>query len=75
MPGTKQLRLSDIVQIKSRVRELLHKKINIVLKDNTVMFGELKEVNENGISLRNMRLKTIVYPFDQIAEIYFDILV
>ena len=69
---TKQLRLSDPTEIRKRVGEFLHKKINIVLQDKTVMFGELKEVNEGGILLKNMRLKTIAYPFNQIAEIYLD---
>lgn len=70
--GTKQLRLSDPEQIKSRIRNFLGKKINIVLLDNTVMFGELKEVNSSEILLLNMRLKKISYPLIKISEVYLD---
>jgi small nuclear ribonucleoprotein (snRNP)-like protein len=70
--GTKQLRLSDPAQINSRIRSFLGKKINIVLSDNTVMFGELREVNDSGILLLNMRFKKITYPLKNIAEIYLD---
>jgi len=70
--GTRQLRLSDPAEIKSRISNFLGKKINIVLLDNTVMFGELKEVNSSGILLLNMRMKKITYPLTQIAEVYLD---
>ncbi len=43
--------------------EFLGKKINIVLRDNTVMFGELKKVNDAEIVLMNMRLENVKYPF------------
>jgi len=70
--GTKQLRINDPEQIRSRVGIFLGKKINIVLQDNTVVFGELKSVNGTEIQLRNMRLKVVKYPFSEIAEIYID---
>ena len=70
--GTKQLRINDPEQIRSRVGIFLGKKINIVLQDNTVVFGELKRVNSTEIQLRNMRLKVVKYPFSEIAEIYID---
>lgn len=73
--GTKQLRLSDPQLIKSRIGSFLGKKINIVLSDNTVMFGELKAANDSEILLLNMRLKKIAYPLKDIVEIYLDTIV
>lgn len=70
--GTRQLRLSDPTQIRSRISNFLGKKINIVMMDNTVMFGVLKEVKSSEIILLNMRLKKISYPFAEIAEVYLD---
>jgi hypothetical protein len=73
--STKQLRLNDAHQIQSRIGEFLGKKINLVLIDNTVMFGVLKNVSAVGITLMNMRLKKIKYTFDSIAEVYLDTIV
>lgn len=75
MASTKQLRLSDPVQIKSRMKEFLGKNINIVLADNRVIIGELHEVNALGISIINMRLKKMELSFQQLSEVYFDTLV
>ena len=55
--------------------EFLGKKINIVLVDRTVMFGELKKVNHSDIVLRNMRLENVTYPFKNIVEVYLDVIV
>ncbi len=73
--STKQLRLSDPAEIKSRIGSFLGKKINIVLSDNTAMVGELKEVNDSGIVLINMRLKKAMHPFNTITEVYLDTIV
>ncbi len=59
--GTRQLRLSDSDEIRSRIRNFLGKKINVVLSDNTVMFGILKEVSQTEILLVNMRMKRSWY--------------
>ena len=48
------------------------KKINIVLTDRTVMFGELKKVNDKAIVLKNMRLENMTYAFQSIVEVYLD---
>ena len=72
---TRQLRLNDQDQIQRRMPEFLGKKINIVLADRTVMFGELKKVDESNIILRNMRMENIRYPFKNIVEIYLDAIV
>jgi len=54
------------------MNEFIGKKINIVLNDRTVMFGELKNVNDTSIVLRNMRLENIAYPIQSIVEIFLD---
>lgn len=75
MPSTKQLRLSDPALIKARIKEFLGKKINIVLADNRVIIGELSDVGPLEIVLINMRLKKMRYSFNQLSEVYFDVLV
>ena len=70
--STKQLRISDQEQIKSKAPAFLGKKINIVLLDNTAVFGKLAEVNNTEILLENMRMKKVRYPFSAIAELYID---
>ena len=72
---TKQLRLNDAAQIRGRMREFLGKQINIVLSDNTVMFGKLTNVNDFEIVLQNMRLENRKYPFTGITEVYLDTIV
>ena len=69
---TKQLRLIDSNQIRTRMNEFIGEKINIVLTDRTAMFGELKHVNDTSIVLRNMRLENITYPIQSIVEIFLD---
>lgn len=68
----KQLRISDPEQIKSKAPSFLGKKINIVLIDSTVVFGELTEVGAKEILLVNMRMKKVKYPFSSITELYVD---
>jgi ribosome maturation factor RimP len=69
---TKQLRLNDSDQIRRRMAEFIGKKINIVLSDRTVMFGELMKANDDAIVLKNMRLENVTYPFQTIVEVYLD---
>lgn len=70
--STKQLRISDSGQIKSKASTFLGKKINIVLLDNTAVFGTLQEVTSTELIVLNMRMKKIKYPFPSIAELYVD---
>jgi len=70
--GTRQLRISDPLQIKKSLRNFVGKKISIVLSNDTTMFGILEEVTETEILLVNMRLKGIRYSMVDITEIYFD---
>jgi hypothetical protein len=69
---TKQLRLNNSDQIRQRIGEFIGKKINIVLSDRTVMFGELTKVNDTAIVLKNMRLEKNTYPYQSIVEVYLD---
>jgi hypothetical protein len=73
--GTKQQRLSDATQIKNRLGELVGKRINLVLRNNTTQTGLLESMLDGRIILRNMRLKSMEYPLDQITEVYFDSIV
>jgi hypothetical protein len=75
MNGIRQLRLNDQSQIKTRTRDFIGKKINVVLHDKMVMFGELKEVKPGSLVILNMRLKKMEFTFDEISEIYFDVIV
>ena len=69
---TKQLRLNDPVQIRQRMPDFLGKKINIVLSDRTVTFGELSKILPDEIVLKNMRLENMRYPIQSIVEVYLD---
>jgi hypothetical protein len=69
---TKQLRLNDPALIRQRLPEFVGKKINIVLRDNTVSFGELKKITADEIVLENMRLEKMYFAFQSITEIYLD---
>ena len=70
--GTRQLRLNDPDQIQKNINRFLGKKINVVLTDNTVVFGELKAVNALDIQVLNMRLKKVLCSFKEITEVYLD---
>ena len=70
--GTRQLRLTDPDQIQKNINRFLGKKINVVLEDDTVIFGELKAVNPLDIQVLNMRLKKVRCSFKDITEVYLD---
>jgi hypothetical protein len=70
--STRQLRLTSVESIKKNLDKLSGKKINLVLSDKTVVFGEVFQVNPESIGVVNGRLKKINYPLTQISEIYFD---
>jgi hypothetical protein len=70
--STRQLRLNTEVQIRKRLKEFKGNKINVVLRDNTVLLGNLIDVNDSSVSVRNMRLRTQQIQLKDISEIYFD---
>lgn len=69
---TRQLRLTSLDQIRKRLKEFTGKKINIVLRDRTVLFGELKSIGENELTFVNMRLEPFSLPLQKISEVYLD---
>lgn len=75
MTSTRQIRLNDPVQIRNRMKAFTGKTINIVLTDNRVIIGKLKQVSPSGIDLINMRLTKTHYKFEQLSEVYFDAIV
>lgn len=68
----RQIRLNEIEQIKSRVREFQGKRIQVILSNNTSAYVELKSVEPHGIIVENRRFKRKLLPFETITEIYFD---
>lgn len=70
--STRQIRLSTFEQIKDRLKEYSGKKINIVLHDRTVLFGELKSVDNTQLKFINMRLEPVSLSIHEISEVYLD---
>lgn len=70
--STRQIRLSTFDQIKNRLKEFSGKKINIVLHDRTVLFGELKSVDNAQLKFVNMRLQEFSLSLNDISEVYLD---
>ena len=69
---TRQIRLSAQDHIRKKLKDLIGKKINIVLCNRTVLFGELKRVRENELTFENMRLEPFTILLKDISEVYFD---
>jgi small nuclear ribonucleoprotein (snRNP)-like protein len=70
--STRQIRLNTFDQIKNRLKEFSGKKINIVLHDRTVLFGELKSVDNTQLKFVNMRLQAVSLSLHEISEVYLD---
>jgi small nuclear ribonucleoprotein (snRNP)-like protein len=71
--STKQIRIADPVLLRARLREFVNRKINLILNDNTVVFGELKKTDDHTLYLVNMRLKKIRIPIKNVIELFADI--
>lgn len=69
----KQIRISDPTLLKKRLPEFLNRNVNLILKDNTVIFGLLKKTDGQSLHIMNMRLKEIKLPMENVAEFYTDI--
>lgn len=69
----KQIRISDPTLLKRRIPEFIDRKVNLILKDNTVIFGQLKKTDAQSLYIVNMRLKEIKLPMENVAEFYTDI--
>jgi len=69
---TRQLRLNTRELIRKRLKEFIGKKINIVLSDRTVLFGELRSITDTQLIFVNMRLESVTLSIDDINEVYLD---
>ncbi len=69
---TRQLRLNTPDQIKKRLTEFVGKKINIVLTNRTVLFGELKRITDTQLTCVNMRMDPFTLSLAEISEVYLD---
>ena len=69
---TRQIRLSKQDHIRKKLKDFIGKKINIVLRNRTVLFGELKRVSEYDLTFENMRLEPFTIVLKDISEVYFD---
>ena len=69
----RQIRLTTREQIQNGLKAVTGKKINIVLCDRQVLFGELHKVDAKELSFVNMRLEPVSLPLEAISEVYFDV--
>lgn len=72
MPVTRQLRLTELNGIRRQLPRFVGKKINLVLRDSRVLYGELVATWEEGITLRNMRRRRLEVPYSSVSEAFFD---
>jgi len=72
--STRQLRLSDPAQFRSKTKELVGKHIHLVFTDSTSLSGLLRAADNDQVTIVNTRLKTMTRRFENIAEIYLDTL-
>lgn len=69
---TRQLRLSNSSQIQKRLKEFIGKKINIVLCNRKVLFGELIKLDKDKLTFENMRQQKVTLVLAGVSEIYLD---
>ena len=70
--STRQVRLSTFDQMQKRLKEFTGKKINIVLSNRTVLFGELKSIENTTLTFENMRQESFTLSLNEISEVYLD---
>lgn len=68
----RQLRLSTDDQLRKRLKEFTGKKINIVLRNRTVLYGELRTADEMQLTFVNMRNEPNSLLLKEISEVYLD---
>lgn len=64
--------MSTPEQIRKKLVDFTGKKINIVMCDRTVFFGELKRVDRENLTFTNMRLEPTTVPLSKVSEVYLD---
>ncbi len=70
--ATRQLRLSTHEDIRKKLSSFTGRKINIVLSDRTVLFGQLQTIDDTQLTFLNMRLDPVTLSLAAIAEVYVD---
>ena len=68
----RQLRLTTPDQIHRRAQEFTGKKINIVLRNRKVLFGEVLSIDATRLTFADMRSKKVSLPLADISEVYLD---
>lgn len=69
----RQLRLNTPTQIRERLAGFLNKKINIVLRDDTVLLVTLTGLSDNELIVQNMRLRNTTIAISKIDEVLIDL--
>jgi hypothetical protein len=70
--STRQLRLNTLEQIQNRLKDFPGRKINIVLNNRTVLFGEFISIDVTRLKFKNMRLQPVTVLLHDISEVYLD---
>lgn len=70
--GTQQERITDTRTLTSNPERFLNRKLNVVMRNNTVSFGKLRSSSGTEIILQNLRGKRIRIKLEDILEIYAD---
>lgn len=68
----RQIRLSTVEQIQKRLKEFTGRKINIVLRNRKVLFGIVKNLENDQLTFLNMRQEPVVLSLNDISEVYLD---
>lgn len=68
----RQLRLTTFDQIQRGLQKFIGKKINIVLRNRKVLFGELLRLDGAQLTFADMRRKKFSLPLQEISEVYLD---
>ncbi len=69
---TRQVRLTTLEQIRKKLAGFTGKKINIVLFNRTVFFGELKHTDNERLTFANMREESVTLSLAEVSEVYID---
>ena len=68
----RQIRLSSIDHLQNKLKDFTGKKINIVLRNRKVLFGELKRTDDRQLTFANMRNEQVTLLLKEISEVYLD---
>lgn len=69
---TRQVRLTTSDQFLQKLEGYRGEKINIVLCNRKVLFGELVGMEDGKLTFKNMRQERFTIAFKDISEIYLD---